>query len=181
MQLLCVPITQRAGTGKEPHKQMDLSKVPGTWRRGYPLEKPELPTPPPHQGCVNRPMSPSMPGNGRRLAACGLAALLVISTWAAAPGEAVPVESETIADPAEDPRCRWETPLSELPEWCLAQVTGPSLITAIPDPRPSAADEPSGDDEPGGQGQGEQASRPDPVILKSQPPQPSPAAGLHRQ
>ncbi len=115
-----------------------------------------------------------MPGNGRRLAACGLAALLVISTWAAAPGEAVPVESETIADPAEDPRCRWETPLSELPEWCLAQVTGPSLITAIPDPRPSAADEPSGDDEPGGQGQGEQASRPDPVILKSQPPQPSP-------
>ena len=109
-----------------------------------------------------------MPGNRRRLVACGLAALLVISTWAAPPGEAVPAELETVAGPAEDPRCRWETPLPELPEWCLSQVTGPSLITAIPDPRPAA------DDDPGGQSQDEKASRPDPVISRSQPPQPSP-------
>ena len=79
-------------------------------------------------------MSVSAPGNRRRLLACGLAALLVVSTGGAPPAEAIPAELETLEDPADDPRCRWETPPPELLEWCspVELELSPLSLNAIP-------------------------------------------------
>ena len=100
------------------------------------------------------------------MVAGGLAALLVISTWGAPPGEAVPPELQAIADPADDPRCQLETTPPELRDWCAS-------IVAVPEPPATPDPEPPADDDPGVPG--EKESGPAPVILRSQaPPGPPP-------
>ena len=107
-------------------------------------------------------MRVSAPGNRRRLLACGLAALLVVSTGGAPPAEADPFESATVEDPADDPRCRWETPPPELLEWCspVEMEISPRFLVSIPEsPAPPADEEPK--------------PAADNVVARSQPSPPS--------